>query len=110
MAENRHLRDKKITILYPKKFENELGEINQKFVPLPGGENIWGYYRHASGTESYAAHIINTKVEVIFEIAWRNDVETNYKIKYKGKDYDITRIDDYEGRKQNLRIYAHKVD
>ncbi|NFL77875.1 head-tail adaptor protein [Clostridium sporogenes] len=110
MAENRHLRDKKITIMQLTTVQDEDGFDEEKLIPLPGGENIWAYYRHTSANEFYAAHTTNIKVEVIFEIAWRNDIDTYCKIKYKDKDYDITRIDDYEGRKQTLRIYAYKVN
>ncbi|AUN16120.1 TPA: phage head closure protein [Clostridium botulinum] len=109
MATNR-IKDKKITILKYQEGENELGETIVTYVPMPGATNIWAYYRHASGAEFYAAHTINTKVEVIFEIAWRNDIDTYMQIRYKGRDYSITRIDDFEGRKVNLRIYAYKVN
>lgn len=110
MANNRHLRNKKITIMQLTTVQNENGFDEEKLMPLPGGENIWAYYRYCSGKEFFAAAAINTKVEVIFEIAWRNDIDTYCKIRYKGKDYDITRIDDYEGYKTILRIYAHKVN
>ena len=110
MKETRHLKDKKITILCSKTVENELGEVETMDTPLPGGKNIWAYYRHASASEFYAAHTINTKVEVIFEIAWLKDIKTTMKIRYKEEDYCITRIDDYEGYKRNLKIYAYKIN
>lgn len=104
------IRDKKITIMTLVDAKDKDGYPTNKLEPLPGGENIWAYYRHASANEFYAAHTTNIKVEVIFEIVWRNDIDTYCKIRYKGKDYNITRIDDYEGRKQILRIYAYKVN
>lgn len=104
-----HARNKKITILEPIEVDSPFGSSN-KYEPLKDGENIWAYYRHASGSEFYAAQANNIKVEVVFEIAWRDDLETNFKIRYKGQDYDISRIDDFEGYKEPLRIYAYKVN
>jgi len=46
-------------------------------------------------------------VEMIFEINWRDDITPKNWIVYKGKEYNITRIDDYEGYKDTLRIYAY---
>lgn len=110
MTKSSHIKDKKVTIMYFTNEKDEDGYPIEKYIPLPGGENIWAYYRHASAKEFYAAHTTNIKVEVIFEIAWRNDIDTYMQIKYKGKDYDITRIDDFEGYKRDLRIYAYKVN
>lgn len=102
-------KDKKITILDRIIHEDEMGGWWEESVPLPGGENIWAYYRQASGSEFYAAAAIQSKVEAIFEIRWRNDVHTSMKILYKGDEYSITRIDDFEGNKESLTIYAYKV-
>lgn len=104
------LKDKKITIMKQISETNSNGFPQKKLIPLQGGENIWAYYRYASGKEFYAAATTNSKVEVIFEIAWRKDIDTYCKIRYKGKDYNITRIDDYEGYKRNLRIYACRIN
>lgn len=110
MAQTSRKRDKKITILYPTYETDEVGCQTQNLVPLPGGENIWAYYRQASGNEFFSAHRANIKVEVIFEIAWRDDLENHFQIRYKGQDYNITRIDDFEGYKKTLRISAYKIN
>ncbi|MCL2313210.1 MAG: phage head closure protein [Firmicutes bacterium] len=41
-----------------------------------------------------------------FVINWRNDIDTNMEIEYNGKFYDITRIDVFEGYKEDLQIFA----
>lgn len=105
-----HNKDKKITILYSATVTNDNGFEEQKWIPVQGAENIWAYFRHASGSEFYAAATINSKVEVIFEINWRDNIDTYMRIRYKNQDYSITRIDNFEGYKTDLRIYAFKVD
>lgn len=110
MKNNRHLRDKKITIMQITTVQDEDGFNEEKLIPLPDGENIWAYYRHASANEFYAAHTTNIKVEAIFEIAYRDDIDTYCKIKYKNELYKITQIDDFEGYKKHLKIHACKVD
>jgi SPP1 family predicted phage head-tail adaptor len=104
-------KDKKISIL---KWEvvgtGDYGDDIYDWVPIPNGENIWAYYRHMSAKEFYAARQVNVEETVIFIINWRNDVNTAMRIEYKGRQYEITRIDDFEGYKQDLKIYAKIVN
>jgi len=101
------MKDKKITILGATYGRDEWGNQVEILGPIPGGENIWAYVRHASGTEYYAARQVQQEVEMIFEINWRDDIGPDNWILYKGKEYNITRIDDFEGYKDTLRIYAY---
>jgi len=100
------LKDKKITILKRSSGRDEYGEPIDELIPV--AENIWAYYRQLTGREIYAALTVDTQEEVVFEINWRNDIDTTMKIQYKGNIYNITRIDDYEGYKNDLKIYAYK--
>jgi SPP1 family predicted phage head-tail adaptor len=101
------LKDKKITIMGVTEGQNDLGDPIQIRGPIPGGENIWAYVRHTSGREYYAAKQVQAEEEMIFEINWRDDITPKNWIVYKGKEYNITRIDDFEGYKDTLRIYAY---
>lgn len=105
MAKN-HLKDKKITILFNSPIENEVGETTYVYTPMPGATNIWAYYRHLSGKEYYTANIQEHETDVIFEINWRNDINVNMHIQYRGQLYGITQIDDFEGRKLTLLLYC----
>lgn len=42
-------------------------------------------------------------------IGWRNDLHPSMSIMFRGKEYGITRIDDFEGYKQDLVIYAYVI-
>lgn len=100
------LKDKKVTILTYREIRNDY-DYDIEYYPLPGGENIWAYYRQATASEFFGAMTTNYKVEAIFQIAWRPGLNTYMQIRFKGKDYRITRIDDFEGNKTDLKIYAY---
>jgi len=100
------MKDKKITIMEKRSVYIPGKGSETQVVPIDGGENIWAYYRQASGNEKVAAQAIAVTVDAIFEIAWRNDLKTSMTIIFRGQEYNITRIDDYEGYKNDLRIYA----
>lgn len=103
----RYKKDKKITILARQEYENAAGETSTKVMPLPNGENIWAYYRQASTSE--LAMVAQTKliqVDVIFKVNWRDDLDTTMEILFRNEKYEITRIDDFEGYKNDLTIYA----
>lgn len=101
----RYLKDKKISIL--EKNDNS---------PEPGGgdwepkhKNIWAYYRQSSMEEYDRAGLAGYKVEAIFRINWRDNISVNNRIRFRGDDYEITRIDDFEGYKKDLTIYASHI-
>lgn len=104
------LMDKKISILKVKTVKDDYGVATYVEAPLEGGENIWAYYRQASANEFYGAASTNYKVEAIFKIRWRNDIDPTMKIQFRGTKYAITRIDDFEGNKEDLTIYAYVVN
>lgn len=102
-----NLKDKKITISKTETVVNDNGFEEQTQVTV--ADNIWAYYRQASGSEFFAGAQVNAKVEAIFEINWRNDITTDMQILYKEKMYSITRLDDFEGNKLNIRITAYII-
>ena len=99
-----HVKDKKIDVL-KKQTTKVNGFVKTEFVPIH--TNLWAYYRQASGNEIYQAAQIQSNVEAIFEINWNDWIDTSMIIRYRGKDYCITRIDDFEGGKRDLKIYAY---
>ncbi|PGZ56817.1 head-tail adaptor protein [Bacillus cereus] len=103
-------KDKKITIMTFTTVKDELNQVEEIKAPLKGGENIWAYYRQASAEEFLGAAVTNYKVEAIFKIGWRNDLHPSMSIMFRGKEYGITRIDDFEGYKQDLTIYAYALN
>ncbi|MBM7650531.1 SPP1 family predicted phage head-tail adaptor [Bacillus ectoiniformans] len=104
-------KDKKITIVETVIIKDEDGFATEVTRPVAGCENIWAYYRQASADEFYSAATTNYKIEVVFKISWRQELQPEgLKILFKGKKYAITRIDDYEGYKKDLTIYAYTIN
>ena len=71
---------------------------------------VWAYYRQSGGdikiVSSNGIKIQNTSEEAIFVINNRSDIliDSNTKILYNHKLYDITNIDDYEGYKTDIKL------
>ena len=101
-------KDKKIDIMKVEvQKRDELGQGEK--VEIIVYKNIWAYYRQASANEyNSAAAIYDYRVDAIFKISWR-DIDNTMIIVFRGQRYGITRIDDFEGYKQDLTIYAHTI-
>lgn len=102
------LKDKKITILEKYNGRDEYGLPIEELRPV--AENIWAYYRHATGKEIYVAAMFDYVVEVVFKINWRDDIRPGMIIRFRDQDYGITRVDDFEGYKEDLTIYAYRLE
>lgn len=107
IKKNNQLRDKKIDIVKQVKGYDDYGEPIDDTQVIAA--NIWAYYRQASANEFFEAATASYKVEAVFGIAYRKDIDHTCKVIFRGETYDITRIDDFEGYKETLRIYASKV-
>lgn len=103
------LKDKKIQILEPRGGEGETDDsgfpIPLTWEPIHPG-TLWAHYRQLSGKEFFASATVNQTEEVCFIVNWRADIGTHMIILFRGKFYEITRIDDFEGYKTDLNIYA----
>lgn len=100
------LKDKKIEILAVTHTQDPDGFPIETITPI--ATPMWAYFRHLSGKEIYAAMSIQTVEEVQFVINWRDDITTRHIIRFRGVDYDITRVDTFEGYKQDLTLYCKK--
>lgn len=103
------VRDKKI-VIYQQRNVAENGEMpKMKYVPIHSGR-LWAYVRQTSGTEVFYASGEYSSESMVFEIAWRDDVESvGHFVEYKGIFYDIKRVDTFEGYKDSITITADKM-
>ena len=74
----------------------------------PVGAPVWVYFRQLSGKEVFAAATTNYEEEVLFTINYRTDITTAHVVRYKGVLYDITRVDAFEGYKEDLTLYCSR--
>lgn len=100
------LKDKKIEILAETNTVNENGYTEQTLQAVC--PPVWAYFRHLSGKEYYSANAEQVHEEVLFQVNYRTDLTTAHVIKYNGVLWDITRIDTYEGRKEDLKLYCKR--
>ena len=72
------------------------------------GENIWAYVRHASVMNTAAARAAESRngLKQLARWYWTFDVPFYIKV----KNTTLACIDDYEGYKDTLRIYAYTKD
>ncbi len=100
------LKDKKIEILKQVHHRDEMGITTTTLEPL--APPLWAYFRQLSGKEVFAAATTNYKEEVLFQVNYRPDIQTTHVIRFKGALYDITRVDVFEGYKQDLKLYCSR--
>ena len=100
------LKDKKIEILTPVTVRDEAGFSTTTLLPL--GTPVWAYFRQLSGKEVFAAATTNYREEVLFQVNYRTELTTAHVIRYRGVLYDITRIDTFEGYRQDLTLYCSR--
>ncbi|MBQ7718136.1 MAG: phage head closure protein [Clostridia bacterium] len=99
------LKDKKIQIFAQRTKEDENGVKQPKLrrVGLP----VWAYFRQLSGREKLLAGLVlEPEEEVLFTINYRTDIDTTNVIGYKGKLYDVVRVDVFEGYKKDITLYC----
>ena len=97
------LKDKKIELLRQVHTRDEMGFTK---TTLESMGTVWAYFRHLSGKEVFAAATVNYKEEVLFQIGYRADLTTVNMVRYNGTLYNITRIDTFEGYKEDLTLYC----
>lgn len=97
------LKDKKITIQCDMSDGTEERPV---WEPLTGCENIWAYYRALSGKELFAAAKVQHEEDVLFVINFHAGVKAGMLVQFKGKRYEITRIDNFEGNKSDIKLYC----
>lgn len=100
------LKDKKIELL--QQVTNRDNEGFAQTTLQPVGTPVWAYFRQLSGKEVFAAATTSYKEEVLFTINHRMDITTAHVVRYKGVLYDITRVDTFEGYKEDLTLYCSR--
>lgn len=98
------LKDKKIEILAVQNVVSENGYAVETLKPIC--PPVWAYFRHLSGKEYFAANAEQVKEEVLFQVNYRADITTAHVIRYSGVLYNITRVDTFEGYREDITLYC----
>lgn len=97
------LKDKKIEICEYQYTIDAIGNHKKTLVLIA---TVWAYFRQLSGKEVETGISTQTNETVLFQIGYRADMKTTHIIRYKGRLYDITRVDMFEGYKSDLMVYC----
>lgn len=98
------LKDKKIEICEYTYTSDKYGNHKKETVTIA---TVWAYFRQLSGNEIYRVTTQTTE-EVMFVINYRTDITTENVILYKGVQYNIVRVDVFEGYKSDLTLYCKR--
>ncbi|MCL2203554.1 MAG: phage head closure protein [Defluviitaleaceae bacterium] len=103
----RNLKDKKIVLCRKTTVKDSAGFAGEIYKAIHPGK-LWAYVRQLSAGEFYASQALQQKEEMFFTINWRDDIDppTAFFVCYKEKFYSITRVDTFEGYKEDLKLYA----
>jgi SPP1 family predicted phage head-tail adaptor len=103
------LKDKKIMFYGETTVEDEDGYSSTTtgaLFPAP----LWACVRQLSQQEQFEAMRVSVTEDILFVVGWNSTIATltpgQSYIKYGGKAFEITRIDTFEGYKEDLQIYA----
>jgi len=103
------LKDKKIVLYRKHIVKDGAGFATAKYAPIHPGR-LWAYVRQLSAGEFYAARAVQQSEEMVFVVNWREDVAAvDCFIEYRGIFYNITRVDTFEGYKEDLKVYAARL-
>ena len=105
--------------VYPLSVNSPVFREEPKYVPNGNGYttkvtepvalNVWAYFRQLSGKEIFAAAAYRYDEEVLFTINYRAGLTTACYVEYGGVKYSVTRIDTFEGYKQDITLYCKRM-
>ncbi|GHU76040.1 hypothetical protein FACS1894188_07960 [Clostridia bacterium] len=98
------LKDKKIEILQPTYTKDASGFQTEHLTPI--APPVWAYYRQLSGKEIVTNAATTATEEVLFVVNYREGLTARHVIRFRGVLYNITRVDDFQGYKGDLTVYA----
>lgn len=106
MANNHYsLKDKKLSV-WEYTTTTSYGTTVKRYVEKY--RRIWTYYRHNGGNATLTASslkVYDENAAALFIINKR-EIKVGWIIVFNHKIYEITRIDDYEGYADDIKIYC----
>lgn len=98
-------KDKKVKIIKATKTVNALGQMSNGYQYITN-QSLWAYADQLSQTQVFNAKAYGDEESYFFVLNYREDLTIYHYIEYKGKYYNITRIDTSDDYKTDLFIYA----
>ena len=99
--------DQRITIQNVTESVDTFGQRVQTFSTLA---NVWAKVEEKSGSEGETSDQIIATRKVQFLIRWRNDINEQMRILYRGQIYEIESIINADARRHTMRIHTKLTD
>lgn len=95
--------------------QDELGGVGQDYfgqrrVDFETLASVWARVEEKSGFEGEQSNQIVAERKVQFLIRWRNDINEQMRISYRGKIYEIESIISGDDRRHTMRIHTKLSD
>ena len=95
--------------------QDELGGVGQDYfgqrrVDFTTLANVWAKVEEKSGVEGEMSDQIVATRKVQFLIRWRNDINEQMRILYRGQIYEIESIINADARRHTMRIHTKLTD
>ena len=97
-----NIKDKKIAIFRSKNEKDEYGEVTSTWEPI--SPKLWACYRSLSGNQIYAAMTAGFEEDCVFTVNWNSGIVPGLHVVFRDKAYEITRVDDLEGYKKDMKL------
>jgi SPP1 family predicted phage head-tail adaptor len=98
------LKDKKIEVCAVTVTKDRDGFAAETLTPI--APPLWAYFRQLSGKEIYAGGAAIATEQVLFTVNYRPDITTAHVVRFRGALYDITRVDVFEGYRNDITLYC----
>jgi SPP1 family predicted phage head-tail adaptor len=98
------LKDKKIEILKATFTKDKIGQGIENLEPI--APPVWAYFRQLSQKEIFACSATHVAEEVLFVVNYRADISTRNVVRFRGRLYDVTRVDLFEGYRGEVGVFA----
>ncbi len=98
--------DKRVTILSPTSTQNGAGETVTTYAAIA---TVWAQVRQQSAMESIRNADTTAQATYAIRIRWRPDVTEKCRLRYAGRDLEISKVIEGWERKVELQIVAHEV-
>lgn len=80
------------------------------YMPIDGSLKKWAYYKQLSAQLTYLNNSTQSKEDCFFRVNYNDYLKPNKAeklyISFNGLLYKVTRIDNYEGYKGDISLYA----
>ena len=86
------------------------GTVNNQIQTWADAFTVYAAVFSQNGREFYAAQKLNEETEIVFKIRFREGINTNMRIKYGNRNFEIIPpINDANGKRIELLISAKEV-